>query len=278
MALNGIELKRVQNATLYIAKEIKRICDNNQIHYSICGGILIGAIRHKGFIPWDDDIDIMMTRKEYNKFIQCCKTQLSNDFELRNWHETPDYPYSISQIVLKNASLVIESTENSLYQEGIWVDIYAFENVPNCIFMRLIQNFVTFFSRALIIAKAGIRSSHRWSWLQRIGASILGFISKFISKNLLIALYEKFALMYLNETTKFCTCLAGYGYTKETVPRKLFTKYIEIPFEDTTFMAVANYHFFLTNLYGNYMQLPPVEKRVSHNIISVDFGIYQDKF
>ena len=106
-----VDLKKLQNTLLIIANEIKRICDKNSIEYTMIGGTLIGAIRHKGFIPWDDDMDFVMTRMNYDKFLNCCRKDLDDKFFVLNWSTNSFYGDGFTKIMLKDTVAIEKGKE-----------------------------------------------------------------------------------------------------------------------------------------------------------------------
>ena len=120
------DLRKLQNIILYIAKEIKRVCDKNTIDYTIIGGTLIGAVRHKGFIPWDDDMDFVMTRHNYERFLEACEVDLQEQFEVVNWRSNSNYGNGFTKIMLKGTEAIEEGKENVQYPRCIFVDVFPF--------------------------------------------------------------------------------------------------------------------------------------------------------
>ena len=125
-------LKQLHSAILIIADEIDRICKKNSIAYTISSGTLLGAIRHKGFIPWDDDFDIEMLREDYDKFIQACKTDLDGSkFFLQTDETEKFYAFSFAKIQLNGTEILEEFSRNVPIQHGVFVDIFPLDNFPN---------------------------------------------------------------------------------------------------------------------------------------------------
>ena len=125
------ELERLQKEEIDILNEIVRICDKNNIPYFLAAGTLLGAVRHSGFIPWDDDIDLFMLRDDYNKFIKCAINEINDNYFLQ-CHDTDKYYYSSFIKVRKNNTLMIEEeNENRKIHRGIWVDIFPLDYVKD---------------------------------------------------------------------------------------------------------------------------------------------------
>ena len=123
-------LRKVQLLQLKIAKEIKRICDKNNIDYILDSGTLLGAVRHKGFIPWDDDMDIAMTREEYNRFIDVAKIELGEEYFLQTWDTDNNYPMPFAKVRLNDTRYIENVFENANMHQGIYVDIFPYDVWP----------------------------------------------------------------------------------------------------------------------------------------------------
>lgn len=272
------ELKDLQAAVLYIAKEIKRICDANNIKYTMIGGTLIGSLRHQGFIPWDDDIDFVMARNEYNRFLVCCKKQLSDEFELMDWHEDAYWPNGMAKILLKGTVAIPNNRENAKYKRMIFVDIIPFDKIPDSKFLQLKQRAIISFCRKFIFLHSDDTIYNRFTGGKRILHKLLMIPTKYMNRNRLVEICEKELSRYSSDNTKNYTSIIGsYGYNKEIVPVSIFENYIELPFEDTTFMAIKEYDLYLKQVFGNYMEMPPVEKRINHGMLKLDFGDFFDR-
>lgn len=271
-------LNRLQQCELYIAKEIKKICDANHIPYTMMGGTLIGAVRHKGFIPWDDDIDFAMSRENYNKFLKTCMKSLSPEFEIQDWHKDKYFEFPHSKILLKNTTAVERAKQNSKCKNMIFVDVFPFDKIPNSHLQRFIHSVPCYYYKKLAWLKFNPDILNFFSGTKHAVFSFLYKCSEHFEKEEIIQRFEKYTNQFNNKNTKTYASICGaYGYFKEIIPVSFFESYIELPFEDTTFMAMAHYDDYLRQVFGDYMQLPPEEKRRVHSMVKLDFGDFFER-
>jgi len=126
--MNANQLKRLQNIEYEILQEIVRICEKNNLSYFLIGGTLLGAVRHKGFIPWDDDLDIAIPRKDYEKFLKICQTQLNSDYFLHCNKTDPDYWLPFAKVRKKNTLFDEKSITSIETHKGIYNDVFPLDN------------------------------------------------------------------------------------------------------------------------------------------------------
>lgn len=270
-----IELEMLHHLELKIAQEIKRICDKNSIKYGLSGGSLIGAVRHKGFIPWDDDMDIDMTRENYEKFQKICASELGAEFKLINWHTEKDYWNGFSKITLIDTEVIEETSEKAPFKLGVYVDIFPWDRVPNNKIVQVLHEKTIRFLLLVLLAKHNIQIPKKSSRFKKGLYKILRTLTKYIKQDKIVEAYEKILCFYDDSETKCVTCAVGVqGYQKNKVPAEWFKDYTELPFEDTRFSAIKKYDKLLRKSYGNYMRMPPEEERRTHNFLKLDLGKY----
>lgn len=270
---SDIYIKNIQYCLLIIAKEIKRICEKNNIHYFMIAGTLLGAIRHKGFIPWDDDMDFGMFRADYNKFIDACKKDLNNElFFLQNVYTDSGFGKYYTRLLLNNTSINYEYIKDVQCNKAIFVDIFPYDSVPESKVLRKKQSVITSFSMRLIKKKMkyGIEC-------YTLGGKLELLFEKFFSRNRLIKIYEKEMQRYNKNQNTTCVCCsnAGEGYQKETLKRQWVKDTVMMQFEDTEFPGSVLYDEYMKYFYGDYMTLPPENKRMTHEFEEIDFGPYK---
>ena len=157
--LNNEQLRQLQMIELEMLLEVDRICKKCGIKYTIIAGTLLGSIRHKGFIPWDDDADIGMLREEYEKFRQACKTELDKTrFYFQDNRNTKGYRWGYGKLRRKNTVFMREYQEHMPYKQGVFIDIFPMDGIPDNYILRTVHNFHCFCIRKILWSKVGKRA------------------------------------------------------------------------------------------------------------------------
>jgi len=261
--LTAEELRKLQLVQIEMLIELDRICRKNNIKYSLDGGTLLGAVRHNGFIPWDDDIDIIMLREEYEKFFKICKTELNTDkFFLQDFRTDKFYCNGFSRIRRLGSTFSRLGHEHMKYQQGIFIDIFVLDNVPEGKISREFHKAFCFILRKMLWAKSAKKIHPNilmrwWYWLLSL-----------IPRDFSFYLLNKIAKKYNKKETKLVSHYTHPYPSKDRckygVPRVFLNEFIELTFEGKKFMAVKEYDKYLTMLYNDYMTLPPEDKRKGH--------------
>ena len=249
-------LNKLHQIHLEILNEIKKICDKNNLTYFLVGGTLLGAVRHAGFIPWDDDIDIGMPRSDYDKFIKIAQESLDANYFLDCFETNKDYYLPFAK-VKKNNTIFDEKVSHHLNNhKGIYVDIFPFENVDKNDWRLKIHAFL-----ALSIAEA-VTYKKKVKNLKMTRHAFLTFCLSFFSHQFLMN-WQKRETTYCknNDSLYLCVIGTGYGYKKELNLRSDILPVQEIVFSKNKYNGMQNNDAYLKGLYGDYMKLPPKEKR-----------------
>lgn len=267
--------QQVKNAQLDLMIELDRICKKYEIPYFMIGGTLIGAIRHDGFIPWDDDIDVGMLWEHYDKLRQACEKELDPAYELHDWHTDPHSPHPFYKLKIKGTHYHEEISGDSKMDDGIFIDIFPFDNAPDSNFARKVQSVERNVLRKIILVRCGFALG-KGSAIKEAIYKLLRFLSCIRSVPAWKRSYEKMRTRYNRTQTRCVANICGaYAYEKECQPREVMTDVTDHVFEGRSFRVPVHYHTYLHDCYGDYMQLPPEEKRVGiHNITNIDLGDY----
>lgn len=275
MTISNNDLRKAQLLMLKILKEVHKICEENNIKYFLSDGTLIGAIRHQGFIPWDDDLDIGMLREDYEKFCKIAPQILSENFILQNFQTDKGYGLQFGKVILKNTVWIEKVAKNTNRQwSGIYIDIFPYDNITENKKMQKLINRLYIFIQGLILIKFKyINISNYESMAKKLKYVLKKIYLCTISKKLLIYIRDSICKRYLNKSKTLVTKYGGNFYKNQN-PYNFYKDLTLQNFEDTSFYIPKNYDKILKNLYGNYMEIPPIEKQRQHGIEYFDFGNY----
>ena len=257
------ELRKIQLTQLELIQEVKRICRKCNIHYNMVGGTMLGAIRHRGYIPWDDDADIGFLRKEYEKFREACRTELNTEkYYFQDCRDTKGYRWGYGKLRRKGTEFIRLNQEFMPYGQGIAIDLMPFDNVPDSNFAKRVHAFICFLYRKAFWSAVGRRTE------KNILKKILYELLYLIPEERLAKGYQGWIdyCMKLGRTEQvriltFPTPKGIYGYE-----RKWYTDVVMYRFENCRFPGARDYDGYLKVKYKDYMDMPPVEKRKIHPI------------
>ena len=263
--LNNEQLRQLQMIELEMLLEVDRICKKCGIKYTIIAGTLLGSIRHKGFIPWDDDADIGMLREEYEKFRQACKTELDKTrFYFQDNRNTKGYRWGYGKLRRKNTVFMREYQEHMPYKQGVFIDIFPMDGIPDNYILRTVHNFHCFCIRKILWSKVGKRADK--SRIMRGWYAVLSCIPEVcIFKH-----YEKFIKRSNRKKTKLVRMLMFPSPTKDFgYNRCWYEKNRKVEFEGHLLEGMKESELYLTHTYGDYLTLPPEEKRKVHPVSKI---------
>ena len=267
ITLNGDELNKLQEVELEILVEIDRICRKNNIKYSLTGGTLLGAVRHGGFIPWDDDADISMLRGEYVKFQQACKTDLDHErFYFQDIENTVGYRWGYGKVRRKNSVFLRENQEFMPYEQGIFVDVFPRDGIPDDKVENLLHGFSCFLLRKVMWSVIGKRQATSCT------ARFIYTLLSNLSQRQIINLY-RLLIKWSNRGTSRLVRALTFPLPGNIVgyERSWYSDYTEILFAGHKLQAERGYLDWLKREFGDYMTLPPPEKRKTHLVSKIKF-------
>ncbi len=264
--LTSKECKEIQ---LKILEQVANICDENNLIYCICGGTLLGAVRHKGFIPWDDDIDICMPRKDYSQLISILKNQTQCDWlSVIDGTEQLETKYYLPFAKAVNNKTITKQLGNNM-EYGVFIDIFPLDKLPQQKIRRKLLMYKFILLRAIILSMTTDFTTEKYSYKLYL-KKLLNMFSKIVGKDNIYKYYKK--------EIKKCSKINGSEYVGNTFPRygqkeilkeKLIFKTKKYTFENRKFYGPEDYDTYLSNFYGEYMKLPPEDKREDpHNIVA----------
>lgn len=263
--MKRLSMDELHELELTAAIDFAAFCNENGIRYYLIAGCAIGSVRHGGFIPWDEDMDFAMMRSDYEKFLSLCDEKLDKKYFIQNHRTDKNCMVALSRFCIRNTYVETKSTQHIDFCKNIYFDIFPLDNVPNDERLRLRQKKKLLRINKLILRKIGYRLETRSKWKQAIH-NFVAYALTPISFDRVIGYKEKIMTMYNQQNTKcVCSMASKYAYEKQTMPKEFYGNPTPIVFENTTFNAPEKLNEYLTQLYGDYMTLPPMEKRKAHH-------------
>ncbi len=259
--MEELTLKELQEASLGLLLDVHKFCVKNNINYSIDYGTLIGALRHKGFIPWDDDVDIVMPRPDYELF---CKEYRSLDYKLIYYGNDPTALAAFARVVDCKKTHYETERPWTKQESGVWIDIFPIDGVETD--QKLYAKRYNKLKNMCEVAYKFRRQNHHikdedslWSKFKTLIAPILGFGGK-VPMGIIKKMVNIMSIVPYGSTPFVgqCSCLDDGPIQ---FPKDDFKDYVLLPFEQYEFYAMSGYDHHLKQLYGDYMQLPPEDKR-----------------
>ena len=258
-----LSLREQQMLQLTILKEIHRICEENDIQYYLMYGTLIGAVRHNGFIPWDDDIDIVMMRPDYDRFVKVCECgALSENYVIQNRDTDPEFEFLISRIGMKGTYSDDHSRRKLKSLNYTYVDVFPLDNVPDSETDQKKHKKRLAFLQQSLHYRMNYHYYHNTKF-KLVLKTIWSLPFKIIPLSKYMRDMEGEIKKYNNVDTKKCAMFCGrYGYERESYLKSDFMPAKLLTFEDSKFFVPKKYDNILKHIYGDYMKLPPESERI----------------
>jgi lipopolysaccharide cholinephosphotransferase len=251
-----------------IVKEVVRVCDAHNFKYYMLGGTMLGAIRHKGFIPWDDDIDLGMPRDDYEAFLELAEKELPAYLKVVNYRNDPNYQYYITRVQDTQTRVVEERIGNDNKYTCASIDIFPVDGTPNNPILRKIYFFRVLYHRALmsLCYKDSIDRKRKRSKKEKL---LLWIMERIPVEKLTTPYKQKCKIDKLLRSQKvegsqYIGNIMGAYRTREIVPADYYGEGAYYPFEDIQLRGMAKAEAYLTFTYGDYMRLPPEDQRKTH--------------
>lgn len=257
--MNDLQIKMLEMMSWY-----HELCEKNNLRYYVVGGTALGAIRHKGFIPWDDDIDVGMPRADYEKFQELVRTaDIGTRYKVEFPSEKKDFVYPYGKVYDTSTTLI----EHTRYKtkRGIFIDVFPLDGLGNDK-DEAISNFEAIDRKYNLLATEVCALRKERGWYKNLAIIIARCIPPFIlSARKLIRQIEELSKKNSFDESVYAANAVGNWHKKEIMRREWFGKPTLYDFETIKVYGPENYHEYLTQLYGDYMKLPPKEKQVSHH-------------
>lgn len=262
--------EKVQKLTISLLEKFMEICEENRLRYYFTGGALIGVLRHKGFIPWDDDIDVGMPRKDYDKFLEILEINMPEGYGICNRFTDSSWHFAMSQFIDNESEIEINLAEQSR-KAHIWIDVFPLDGLPsNKIHRWLKVKHILVYRYLVQIAhiKTQVDSHRNRPVFEKLVLDVLKVIpiGKLINTNKNLDKLEKLLRKTDFDESEYAGNMLGRYREREVVPKKYFGKPQKGIFEGLEVNIPERSHELQTTLYGNYMKLPPEKERVAHNV------------
>ena len=273
--MSNIDL--LHQVDLDITRAVVSLCDKHGLTYYMLGGTMLGAIRHQGFIPWDDDMDLGMPRDDYEKFLEIAPKELPEHLKVVNYRTDRNYMYYITRVLDTQTKVIEERIGNDNKYTNASIDIFPIDGTPNNPIARKIYFFRVLYHRALmsLCYKDSIDRKRKRSKKEKLLLWVMEKVpvEKFTTPYKQKCKIDKLLRKQKIEGAKYIGNIMGAYRTREIVPAEYYGQGAYYTFEGMQLRGLEKYEEYLTFTYGDYMQLPPEDKRKTHFKILEVHGI-----
>lgn len=269
-------LRKLQIVELENIRIFSEICEKYHLRYYLVGGTMLGAIRHHGFIPWDDDIDVGMPRPDYERFLRIVRKELPKGYSFLNYKLNKDYKRYFSRIVNNNVK-VVNASNTKIIEENAWLDIFPFDGMPNSKLKQKIHfwhlTFIRFFYHASCFDELVNLNRPGRAWYIQAAIRFISFthIGRHMNTKRLLRRIEKGLLKYPYDSAKYMVSFFGSYMEKEIVDKTLLGNGKKYQFESLMLNGPEKYDEFLRHFYGDYMKPPKDADKDKHNIETIKY-------
>lgn len=259
---NPIDLQTLQSIQIRMLKILADICDANGLRYYLASGTLLGAVRHQGPIPWDDDLDIQLPRPDFMKLVDILRSgALPDDLEY-SWLDSPSHIVPFLKVFYKD-SLVFESKVEDIHRESkIWVDVFSVDGLPSNV--KHLERRYAISKQLRNFLYTGIVKPSSLHGMEKLGTMFLKPLSKAIGAHRIAIWLDRFSRRFDFDQAVMIGNLAWGEHVGEALEKNKYLPMVDLKFGEDAFHCPKGYDEHLKNLYGDYMVLPPEDKRRSH--------------
>jgi len=236
-----------------------RLCDAHGLRYYLAYGTLLGAVRHRGFIPWDDDIDVSMPRDDYNRFAEICTSDLRPGFRWQSYATDRHYPHWFGKLIKTDTVLRHAASEHLPFQQSVHIDVFPLDGLADRPWEALVLHVFVRICRL----RLGVDVKRT-----RVKRLLVQLVRVFPRRSV-ISLIKALTRRYPASMSRIWICVGGpYGQRRQSFPSRWFGSGTTQAFEDLTVVGPAAWDEYLTQLYGDYLTPPPPHHRVSHHQVT----------
>ncbi len=275
------KLRNLQLVELEIMRIFSEICDRHNLRYFLIGGTMLGAVRHQGFIPWDDDMDVGMPRPDYERFIGIVKSELPEGYDFLHFRQEGEYKRYFSRVVNTNVQIVNASYAKPLV-ENAWIDIFPFDGMPSGKLRQKLHFWhmtaTRFFYHAACFNELVNLNRPGRAWYLRAAIRFISIthIGSNLNAKKQLARVEKQLLKYPYDQCDYVINLFGAYMSKEIVAKRLLGTLPRYRFEDLLLPGPEYYDPYLRQFYGDYMQPPKDADKDKHNLDAISYDKEQE--
>lgn len=261
MTMRKLSLEEIKAVEVDILDHISAICKKKNLRYFLAYGTLIGAIRHNGFIPWDDDIDIAMPREDYEQLIEILKSQRGNSKYDCLVPLEDGYYYEFAKVI--DTSTIVQEQATISSRCGVWIDIFPLDGLKK---EDKLSHFKLLLLNRCRAASVNRRFPHKTKGVVAIFEYLFWKICRIVGHKTFLKRSLRLSKKYKYDECEYIGFASSYPANNKYMLKRWFEGKVEVTFENKKFVAPTGYDEYLTTQYGDYMQLPPEDKRISHGM------------